>query len=113
MKFLLDENVPRSLKNYLLKQQYTAVTIQELNKRGISNGEVAELAIDQDYVIITFDEDFTVLKEELRKKARIIYIKMHPRDPRKAKELLEKHLQESLKKLKTQNTVLITEKGVE
>ncbi|MHA2296805.1 MAG: DUF5615 family PIN-like protein [Candidatus Hodarchaeales archaeon] len=109
---MLDENVPRSLKNHLLKQQYIAVTIQELNKRGISNGEVAELAIDQDYVIITFDEDFTVLKEELRKRVKIIYIKIHPRDPRKAKELLEKHLQESLKKLKTPKIVWITETGI-
>lgn len=112
MKFLLDENVPRTLRNYLLKQQYNVVTIQELNRRGTSNGEVAKLAIDQDYTIITFDEDFTVLKEEIKKKVRIIYIKIHPRDPRKARELLKKHLSESLKKLHSPNIVWITESGI-
>ena len=112
MKFLLDENVPRTLKDYLLKHQYTVVTVQELNRRGESNGEVAKIAIDRDYIIITFDEDFTVLKEEIKKNLRVIYIKIHPRDPKKAKELLKKHLPDCLKKLKLPNVIWISESGI-
>jgi len=48
LKFLLDENVPISIKNDLNNLGYEALSLQNFNKLGIKNGEVAELALKED-----------------------------------------------------------------
>lgn len=66
MKFLLDENVPLSIKRFLIeKRNLDVITIQNLKRRSISNGEVAKSALEHEATIITFDKDFTILKKGL------------------------------------------------
>lgn len=58
MNFLLDENVPFSLKRTINELGFNAITLKELKKQGIINGEVAKLANKRDSIIVTFDSDF-------------------------------------------------------
>lgn len=113
MNFLLDENVPHSLKHFLSNEcHFDATTVQDLKKRSISNGEVATIALDTKSIIIAFDQDFTILKKDLLLLSRVIYIKIHPRDPKVAKNLLKKHLDQCIDILKSPNIIELTIDGI-
>ncbi|MHA1491330.1 MAG: DUF5615 family PIN-like protein [Promethearchaeota archaeon] len=43
MKFLLEENVPISIKQIIRDIGYESITLKDENQLGIKNGEVAEL----------------------------------------------------------------------
>ncbi|MHA2271615.1 MAG: DUF5615 family PIN-like protein [Candidatus Hodarchaeales archaeon] len=112
MDFLLDENVPRTLGRFLTEAGHSVVDLEMLGHRGASNGQVAQISLEQDMVIITFDADFLSLRKELQKQARILLIKMHPRDPAKARLLLQKHLQECIPLLEQPGTIVLTMEGI-
>jgi predicted nuclease of predicted toxin-antitoxin system len=88
VKFLLDENVPRTIRKFLSDSGYEGNTLQDLGQSGLVNGDVAKLAISMNATILTFDSDFLTLKKSVQRQIRVIYIKMHPRDPVKAKTWL-------------------------
>ncbi|MHA1973685.1 MAG: DUF5615 family PIN-like protein [Candidatus Hodarchaeales archaeon] len=113
MRFLLDENVPRSIKRFLVEElKFEAITVQDLNKRSISNGDVVKTSLEIDAIVITFDKDFTILSNDLRRQSRIIYIKIHPRDPIVARKLLEKHLSQCITKLMNPGIIQLTTDGM-
>lgn len=109
MKFLLDENVTMSIKNFLKSKRYEVETLKDLKKLGIENGEVAKIAIQNQEIIITFDSDFLSLKKTLKKDLRIILIKMHHINPKVAVSLLDTHFDFCIKKLVNPGQVIITE----
>lgn len=56
MKLLLDENIPRKLKNDL--SEFEAYTVREMNWDGRRNGELLELMLDDGFeVLITADKN--------------------------------------------------------
>jgi len=55
LKFLLDENVPRKVKEFLESMGYVA----EYSTKGLKNSELASIAISGKYVLVTRDSDFT------------------------------------------------------
>ena len=71
MKFLLDENVPISIKKIINNLGHEAITLKDEKQLGIKNGEVAELSIKKNAIIITLDSDFLSIKKELQKKSKI------------------------------------------
>ena len=79
---------------------------------GIRNGEVAKLALKEKAIIITLDSDFLQLNKNLQKKSRIIYIKVHPRDPKKIRELLYIGLKKYTSKLSVPCKLIITEENI-
>ena len=112
MKFLLDENVPLSIKNEISNLGYYVITLKDFNKLGAINGEVAEIALRENAIIITFDSDFLILKKNLQLKSRIIYINIHPRDPKIARELVKNNLKDCINKLEKSGKVILTEDDV-
>lgn len=62
ISFLLDENVPFSLIQYLENKGYEANHLKEMGKSGIKNGEVYKLAEERGAWIITRDADFQNIK---------------------------------------------------
>lgn len=54
MKFLLDENIPKRVKNFLESKGYTV----EWPPKGIKNQQLASLPLDKGYVLLTRDYDF-------------------------------------------------------
>ena len=112
MIFLLDENVPMSVKTVIHDFGFNVFTLHDFNLRGIQNGEVAELALKKNAIIITLDADFLQLNRSLQEKSRVIYIKIHPRDPKKIRELLHDGLQKYGSKLNTPCKLIISEKRI-
>ena len=56
--FLLDENIPYVLNDFLVGKGFTAYHLKRLNKTGIKNGEVYRIAEKMNAWIITRDTDF-------------------------------------------------------
>lgn len=55
MKLLIDENLPRKIKNLL--PEYDTNTVQEMGWSGVKNGELLKLAGEQFDVLITLDQN--------------------------------------------------------
>ncbi|NHI93449.1 MAG: hypothetical protein EAX96_13260 [Candidatus Lokiarchaeota archaeon] len=109
MNFLLDENVPYSFKFILEKIGHNTKTIKDLNQSGITNGEVTKLSIEEKAIIIIFDSDFLKLGKDIQKKCKIIYLKIHPRNPKVAQKLILENLDKAIHLLKKPGKVIITE----
>lgn len=58
IKFLLDENMPFALIEFLKNKGYETEHIKQLGKGGIRNGEVYQVALEKDAWILTRDSDF-------------------------------------------------------
>ena len=112
MKFLLDENVPLSVRKVIHALGHETLLLYDFNKLGIQNGEVAELALRENAVILTLDSDFLQLKKDLQKKSRVVYIQIHPRDPKKIREIFHTHLKNYALKLNKPCKLIITEDKV-
>jgi predicted nuclease of predicted toxin-antitoxin system len=56
--FILDENLPFALLEFLKSQGYDANHIKNMGKTGIKNGEVYQVAEENDAWILTRDSDF-------------------------------------------------------
>ena len=75
-RFLLDENVSNNLKKRLVLNGYDVITIQDLNKRGVKNSEIMELARIEKRILITYDKDFVFFRHKIDN--YLIIIDVHP-----------------------------------
>jgi len=101
-----------SIKNVIHNLGFDVLTLHDFNKLGIQNGEVAKLALKEKAIIITLDSDFLQLNKSLQSKSRIIYIKVHPRDPKKIRELLYNNSKKYTSKLKAPCKLIISEQDI-
>lgn len=76
LTFLLDENVSNNLKKLLQLNNCDVITVQELNKRGLKNSKLLNLARKLDRILITYDKDFLYMKHDA--KDRLILVDIHP-----------------------------------
>ncbi|MFW9970375.1 MAG: DUF5615 family PIN-like protein [Candidatus Odinarchaeota archaeon] len=105
----MDENVPLSVKGIINNLGHEAITLKEENQLGIKNDEVAELSIKRNDIIITLDSDFLLLNKELQKKSNIIYIKIHPRDPKIIATIVQYYLNDAVSKLNNPGKIILSE----
>jgi predicted nuclease of predicted toxin-antitoxin system len=75
MRFLLDENVHHGLLGFLTSLGRET----KLSPKGLSNGKVLELAIHEERILVTHDQDF-IKHEYPEKQPGIILIKIPPRN---------------------------------
>ncbi len=111
MRFLLDENVPSRLKNALIARGFQVSLAVDTLGLGAANHIIAEQAVQANDIILTFDEDFLRLRPEIKQLAKVLYIKIHPRDPREAERLLDKYIDKCVAMLEKGNVVKLTKKG--
>lgn len=104
--------MPLSIKKIVNNFGYEAITLKDENQLGINNGEVAELSVKKNAIIITLDSDFLSIKKELQKKCKIIYIKTHPRDPKIIAKIIRKYLNEAVIKLKDPGRIILSESEI-
>jgi predicted nuclease of predicted toxin-antitoxin system len=76
LRFLLDENVSSKLKNQLVLNGHEVKTVQDLNRRGVKNSELMELARVEKRILITYDKDFVYFKHRFDN--YLIIIDIHP-----------------------------------
>lgn len=65
MKYLLDEHVPKAVAQGLNRRNIKTYTIADLNRRGLSDPAQLEYAMENDFVIVTFDSDFLIISENV------------------------------------------------
>lgn len=113
VKFLLDENVPLSVLRLLRRKGYTADRPRDLGLSRATNSQLAEHAIREDSVIITLDEDFLRLRAELLREAKVVFVKLHPRDTEVVVKVVDDNMQGILSELTKRNVVVLTKEGVQ
>src|SRR3990172_5881378 len=57
MKFLLDENIGKSIARFLVQLGYTTLRVKEIHS-GLEDFKVLELAVEQETIVITLDKDY-------------------------------------------------------
>ena len=75
-QFLLDENVSQGLKKLLEAKGHEVKTVHSLNRRGIKNNKLLELAREPKNILVTSDKDFLYLS--ISNEDSIILIDIHP-----------------------------------
>lgn len=103
--------MPIRLRETLKKRGFEAILVTEALGVGVKNHDVAELARHAQHIIITFNEDFLRFRSDIKPLVKVIYIQMHPPDPRKADEMLDKWIEACLKILHDSGAVRSTETG--
>ena len=77
MKFLIDENIRKEVKDFLKNEGYDILNIPS----GTSDEEIARIAQENKRIILTHDHHFAdILMYPPEKYAGIIRIKIHPPD---------------------------------
>ncbi len=64
MKFLADEDFPKPLVVRIRSLRFSVKTIQQKNLQGSSDETVANLALKEKSIVLTFDKDFLENKPE-------------------------------------------------
>ncbi|MEZ4685295.1 MAG: DUF5615 family PIN-like protein [Bacteroidia bacterium] len=76
MKFLLDENLPRFFAESLVTLGIEAIHVSEVGLLGVKDELIISYAIENQFVIITFDLDFTrIVALSQRKKPSVISLR--------------------------------------
>ena len=110
-RFLFDENVPLALREALKRKGFQVrLAIEDLGP-GVRNSDIVNLAKQADDIILTFDADFLRLQPKLRAVVKVIYIDLHPRDPREAERLLDKWIDRCLAMLEEGNVIRLAKSG--
>ncbi len=89
MKFLLDENVPLSVKNWFETRGFNAVRVSEVGLKGADDEKIFEYALKNDHKIITLDLDFGYLSMSFGK-GTVIVLRPDKAIPSEVLNLLER-----------------------
>jgi predicted nuclease of predicted toxin-antitoxin system len=91
MRFLLDDNVPYSLKTFLSDKSIECVKTFEVGLKGKNDEEIINYAISNNYKMITLDLDFGFLFSKYPK-ATIIIVRPRTLLPERIIEIVNKWL---------------------
>ena len=86
-RFLLDEDVPSSIMEFLRKKRFEARSVIQALGSGSSNGRIMDEASRSGEIIITLDSDF--LKLHPNPRARILIVDVHPAIPSAVGQVLD------------------------
>jgi predicted nuclease of predicted toxin-antitoxin system len=109
-RFTADENIPSHVIRKLRDSGHDVVTLAEAASAEIRNYELAELSARIGRILLTRDADFTTLKQSVRKRVKVIYIR-GTSDPRQLADLISSTLGHCLKLLEEHNVVILDEDG--
>ena len=91
MKFLLDDNIPYSIKKFLDEKGIEAYKLFEIGLKGEDDEKIYEYALKNGFAIITLDTDFGYIFFRFRK-GTIIVLRPEKAIPQKIRNLLESSL---------------------
>lgn len=63
LRFKLDENLPRAIKNLLLELGYDALTVLDQQLGGQPDEEVLSICVSENRILVTFDLDFSDIRQ--------------------------------------------------
>src|SRR5260221_12494861 len=76
MKFLIDQQVPPDLAQWLIERGAEAVHVRDVGLRDSDDREIWRTALTQGMVIITKDEDFAARRAAADEGPRIIWLRI-------------------------------------
>ena len=104
MKFLLDENVSRTLSRGLNGSGFSAVSVFEVNLASASDEEIIAFAGKRKFIIITHDKDFgNLIRFPVQHHYGVILLRFHNQRPQNVLT----HLLDFLKKHKSLKSRLV------
>jgi predicted nuclease of predicted toxin-antitoxin system len=109
-RFIADENIPSHVIRRLRDAGHDVVTVAEAASAGIRNYELAELSARVGRILLTRDADFTTLRQSVRRRVKVIYIR-GTSDPHQLADLISSTLGHCLKLLEEHNVVVLDEDG--
>jgi predicted nuclease of predicted toxin-antitoxin system len=72
---LIDQNIPKRVRDWLNQKGYVTVSLADANLRGVADSKIAEFAIKKDMAVLTQDMDFAKLYHTLyRGKLAVILV---------------------------------------
>ena len=82
MRFLADENIPKSLIGAIRRKGHSIMDLKEENLLGISDDQLIKIAKNEERIIITFDKDFSDLNHfPLKKHKGIVLLRYKDKSP--------------------------------
>jgi predicted nuclease of predicted toxin-antitoxin system len=109
-RFIADENIPSHVIRRLREIGHDVVTVAEAASAGIRNYELAELSARIGRILVTRDADFTTLKQSVRQRIKVIYVRGNG-DPHQLADLISSTIGHCLKLLEEHNVVILDEDG--
>jgi predicted nuclease of predicted toxin-antitoxin system len=109
-RFIADENIPSRVISKLRDAGHDVVTGAEAASAGIRNDELAELSARIGRILLTGDADFTTLRQPVREKVKVIYIRGRS-DPHQLADLICSTIGNYVKLLEEHNVVVLDEDG--
>ncbi len=91
MRFLLDDNVPYSIKDFLKKQGMEVYKLLEVGLKGEEDEKIYEYSVKKDFTLITLDIDFGYLFFKFRK-GNVILLRPKRAIPKDMIDILSKSL---------------------
>ena len=110
LKFIADENIPFQVVESLREAGYAVATISEAAHPGTTNDELAKLSIQLGMIIITRDADFTLLRQSLMRKIKVIYIRLSG-DPNSIAQRILNNIDGCTSILQDHNVAMLDEEG--
>lgn len=76
MKFLIDNQLPTALAEYLQQRGYDCRHVLEVDLARASDAEVCRYANDQERIIVSKDEDFLYFATKPESKIRLLWVRL-------------------------------------
>jgi predicted nuclease of predicted toxin-antitoxin system len=108
-RILLDENIPRSIADWLVKKGYTVARTSDIGLRGKSDTALIRFSQTESMIIVTLDEDFIKLHRQFKKPFGAIVVRTHPATPSKVERLLRNLLSNVKIEKYTKDLLIITD----
>ena len=94
LRFLIDENLPFSLVEFLRSRGFTAYRLKDIGLEGEEDDKIAYYAFKNSFILITLDKDFGYIYHQLyRGKLTILIIRVKPAIPNKIVKTMDKLIQ--------------------
>ncbi len=111
-RLVADENIPKSVVDWLLEKGYDATRSSEEGLRGATDSTLIRWAGKEGRTVLTLDEDFIMLHRQTKKPFNAIVIRTHPPTSERIKDLLT-HLFSKVDVEKyTKELIIITDREI-
>ncbi|RMI09212.1 MAG: hypothetical protein D6681_07350 [Calditrichaeota bacterium] len=113
IEFLLDENIPYALIDFLEKKGFRVNHLKKMGKAGIKNGEVYQIAEQRNAWILTRDTDFeSYYKFAIHEVGGIILLKLSETRTHHLIQTMKKFLDTHEDKLSTKHLIIIEDQEI-